>query len=243
MAETPAAKGKWDFSLRVIFFSSFISSKIWEKNSSGGIAGFLMVSHRGVVPVVWGFVQGGVRGPAHGFFITLMCEGSSLCLNYCSHMCLELSRLNETKSVASCTCTCITGLSFPSPTSLWSGTSPLGSSRCIWGAADDSRLVEWTLYRPFSMPFLFSPRDHRNATIITVMICSPPGDCNAPFLSENHAPRRAHTQLPQWQGLLATSSPTENRTDTVVWRLTQLIGENESASLSPASRQAWAQAR
>lgn len=128
----------------------------------------------GVAPVVWGLCRD-IR-VSYGFFITLIIHVSaeiqwfqrSLCLNYCSHIWLELYRLKETKSVASRTCYPRFG-SLPSRASLWSGTSPLGDSRWIWGAVDDSHPVE-PFYKPFSMPFLFSPRDHRNAAIIPVMI-------------------------------------------------------------------------
>lgn len=176
ISEAPHIKGKWEFSLCMIFFSPFISSKRslrWEFD--------------GVASVVWGLSRA-VRGPAHGFFIALVMHVSAdiqgfqrlLGLNYCSHIRLELGFVHMLSQ---------TWFSLPSPPSLRSRTSPLGGSRCIWGAVDASCPVEWTLYRPFSMHFLFSPHDHRNAAIITVMIYG-----SAPFHSESciGVPRRAH---------------------------------------------------
>lgn len=104
-----------------------------------------------------------------------------------------------------------TWFSLPSPASMRSGTSPFCGSRCIWGTEDDSRLVEWTLYRPFSMPFLFSLHTHRNTAIITVMIYSPPGGRSAPFHSDScmrvppslctrsQHDERDCSRLPRWQ--------------------------------------------
>lgn len=148
----------------------------------------------GVAAVVWGLCRA-VRGPVHGFFITLIMHVSAdiqwfqtlLSLNYCSHIWLELGFTHVLSQI---------WFSLPSLASLWSRTSPPGGSRCIWGAVDDSRPVEWTLYRPFSIPFLFSPRRHRKAAIITVMICSPPGGGAAVRFTQTHVwgslPRRTH---------------------------------------------------
>ena len=75
----------------------------------------------------------------------------------------------------------------------------------------------------FQCPSCFSPCDHWKATIITVMIYSPPGDRDAPFQSESYIgpllllPPRTLESPRRW-GLLAASRLPENRTDTGIWR-------------------------
>lgn len=124
-------------------FYLFKDSRKSNLSGGGGIAGSLMVL------LLW---CGACAGPLGFLMVSLLplimhvsadiqWFQRSLGLNYCSHIWLELYRPNETKSVASRTCYARFG-SLPSPASLWSGTSPLGGSRCIWGAVDDSRPVE-----------------------------------------------------------------------------------------------------
>lgn len=64
---------------------------------------------------------------------------------------------------------------FPSPCfPLWFSMSPLGSSRCTWGAMEGlCQEPEWSLYRlTFNAPPV--PPCARKTSIITVMIYSPP---------------------------------------------------------------------
>lgn len=110
--------------------------------------------------------------------------------------------------------------SLPSPAPLWSRTSPLGGSRCIWGAVDGSRPVEWTLYSPFSMPFCF--RCAIIDTPLSPQLWSPalPGGRGAPFPSDSciRVPPSPRTRSGHNNGGCSRLPGWENRTDTGVWR-------------------------
>lgn len=200
---SPAANGKWDFSLCIIFPFPFISSKIREKATW-----VVEVESLGV----WWCCSCGVGPMPHT--ITHVSADSqwfqrSLGLNYCSHIWLELRARPIPDLVLS-------------PLPPFCGPEPVHSAAA--GVSGEPWMVPARLNEPFIAPFQ-CPSCFRRAIIDTPLssqLWSPalPGGRGAPFPSDSciRVPPSPRTRSRHNNGGCSRLPGWENRTDTGVWR-------------------------